>query len=137
MQPPCKKHKLDIASCVAQLVSENIEGDPFTGLKQEIEGHLGADPYVNLKFPSTSEHHHAHRILYVCEKSVILEEVELTVQEVQITQNGHPYDAGTRFVTRRVLLEDWSDHFHSWLDRRSGYAVWLVNAWFDGMNMYK
>lgn len=109
---------MDQASIVAKIVKECLQGPDFSDLKEELRNH----EFVNL-IPANrnpSKFTKWFKILFVCENSVIVQEVELTYGE-------------TRFVTQRIWFSDWAGMFDSWVTTR---RECLKYCWADGYEMY-
>ena len=89
----------------------------------KLKADLAAHTYVECRVVNSKgvDDCKIRRILFICEESVILQDVEMGW-------------AHTRFATHRVMFNDWGNVFMRWAD---GERKWEWDAcWEDGFEMY-
>ena len=118
---------MSLQSCVAKMLETYVQPPDFSALKQDIGqrtyGLFRWKILKNLNDPETDDRFSSiWRIMFICEQSVIIQQTELSVGE-------------SRFLTYRVMLNDWGKVFINWgpdTDRRDDWD----RCWHEGMYMY-
>ena len=91
-------------------------------LREELKTH----EFVSLRglyLPRAQEVGSWYKIKFVCEDSVIVEELELNAGE-------------TRFLSHKIYLKDWQNHFVYWMDPSHARFEDARLCWEDGVEMY-
>ena len=97
---------MDQASIVAKIVKECLQGPDFSALKEELRSHEFVRLYWQVvkgirETPTAPNYTNTKKILFVNERSVIVQDVEMPC-------------GASRFVTYKILLQDWEKVFASW-----------------------
>ena len=115
-----------VNSVVAKLLKDYVSMPTnHDALKEEIMQHTyGRFKWKLIKDPACQDedpkYSNVKRILFVNERSVIVQDVEMSV-------------GSTRFDTYKIMLDDWARVFIAWAERRT--ADW-DNCWYEGCRMY-
>ena len=120
--------KMDQASIVAKIVKVCLQGPDFSALKKELRSHEFVRLYWEVvrglrETPTDSNRANVKKILFVNERSVIVQDVELSAD-------------CTRFETHKILLQDWEKCFESWLTDPDD-ILGMRFCWNDGIEMYR
>ena len=117
---------MDQASIVAKIVKECLQGPDFSALKEELRSHEFVRVYWEVlkgvrETPTKPNYTNTKKILFVNERSVIVQDVEKTC-------------GSSRFVTYKIYFEDWKKVFAKWLS--DDMKPVMRDCWRRGMYMY-